>query len=96
MMSVRKDRKGQKMNNNKQNQLATRQQTTADSPVSNPKNRDSRTFGQYAVDRTFEEMGKGFRRLEAEKPGSCRKLAGISLIGLGTIGIGTGVYLLVI
>ncbi len=82
--------------NNKQNQLANRPQTAADASAANPQNRDSRSVGQYAVDRTFEAMGKGLRRLEAEKPGACRKLAGVSLIGLGTTGITAGIYLLVI
>ena len=57
--------------------------------------RDPRNIGQYAIDKTFDAAGRELDRLEKEKPGTRRKLAGITSIALGAGGIGTGIYLLV-
>lgn len=56
--------------------------------------RDPRSLGQYAIDKTFEAAGRELDRMEQEKPGTRRKLAGITTLVLGVGGISTGIYLL--
>lgn len=56
--------------------------------------RDPRSLGQYAIDKTFDVAGRELDRMEQEKPGTRRKLAGIVSMAVGIGGIGTGIYLL--
>ena len=55
----------------------------------------SRGLGHYAVDKTFSALGKGVNRMEEQKPGTLRKIAGIGATGLGITGTAVGIYLLV-
>ena len=65
---------------------------------SSPRNaqpiKDSRDPIRYTIDRGFDAVGNELDRMEQEKPGTRRKLAGIASIGFGATGIGAGVYLL--
>ena len=84
---------------NKKNEVAKKANPSTDlkSPRAKqpqPK-KDPRDPIQYLTDKTFEAAGKGLNRLEQEKPGTCRKLAGIASLGAGATGIGAGVYLLI-
>jgi len=49
---------------------------------------------RYAIDKSFEAVGDELDRMEQEKPGTRRKLAGVASIGVGVTGLTAGVYLL--
>ena len=46
------------------------------------------------ADKTIKAMSDELQRLEAERPGTRRKLAGIASVGGGVTGICLGIYLL--
>ena len=56
--------------------------------------RDPRSFGQYFVDKTFDAAGRELDRIEQQKPGTRRKLAGIASLTFGIGGVSAGIYLL--
>ena len=55
---------------------------------------DQRSPGQYLIDKTFELTNKHLQCLEKEKPGTRRKLAGITSLGAGVTSICFGIYFL--
>ena len=57
--------------------------------------KDPRDPIQYAIDRGFDAAGNELDRMEQERPGTRRKLAGIASLGVGVTGITAGVYLLI-
>ena len=55
--------------------------------------KDPRDPIQYAIDRGFDAAGNELDRMEQERPGTRRKLAGALLIGAGLGSATAGVYL---
>lgn len=55
---------------------------------------DLRSPRQNLIDRAFEAREKELQHLEQEKPGTRRKLAGITSLGAGVTGICLGIYFL--
>lgn len=53
-----------------------------------------KSLTQSPADKTIKAMSDELQRLEAEKPGTRRKLAGIASVGGGVTGICLGIYLL--
>ena len=56
--------------------------------------RDPRSLGQYTVDRAFDSAGRELQRMENEKPGTRRKIAGGIALGVSVASGVTGIVLL--
>lgn len=82
------------MNNEKNTKQMTKAASAA--PANNkPAQRDPRGFGYYAFDKTLDTVKGGIKRLDEEKPGTGRKMAGAAATGIGLTTATIGVYLLV-
>ena len=75
--------------------LATSEPPVSKPPAIKPEHRDLRDVGCYAIDKTVDTIKDGLRHMESEKPGTGRKLAGVSATGVGLTMTGIGIYLLV-
>lgn len=81
---------------NKKDEVSTKANSTTriTAPKEKQSKKDHRGPIQYLADRSIEAAGNELNRLEQEKPGTRRKLAGIASLGIGATGIGAGIYLL--